>query len=141
MARGPDGAFYVIDNDEDRATLRRVTLEGSVVTIATDLLTVPADDPSFPDNSFNLMWSLFVAGNGDAYLAHTGNRRVLRVSPAADVSELHHADAPWAPVGVTGHDGDLYVLETAWDEDVGHTGPRVRRMSPDGTSEVLVTIG
>jgi len=141
MTRGPRGAFYVVDAEGDRAALRRVSLDGTVATVASDLLTVPADDPFFPDNSFNVIWDLFVADDGQAYLAYTGNRRLLRISPEAEVEELYHAEAPWAPVGVTAHDGGLYVLETAWEEGVGHTGPRVSRLLSDGTSEVLITIG
>jgi hypothetical protein len=141
MTRGPDGALYVIDVVANTdAALRRVTLDGVVETLATDLLAVPADDPFFSDNTFNLMWNVYVSADGTAYLAYTGNRRLLTVSPKAHVSEAYHAPAPWSPHGVTGHDGHLYILETAFVEGVGHSPPRVTRLSTDGTTEVLVTV-
>ncbi len=137
MTLGPDSALYVVDDD----ALRKVTLEGTVTTLVRGLLTVPPDDPFFPDGSFNRIWDLFLDTDGTAYLAYKGNRRLLQVTPEGDLTEIYHAEAPWSPMGVTVDNGNLYLLETAWQDDIGGFGPRVRRLSADGAATTLVTIG
>ncbi len=137
MTLGPDSALYVIDHD----AMRKVTLDGVVTTLVRGLLTEPADDPFFPDGSFNRIWDLFLDADGTAYLAYQGNRRLLKVSPEGTLTEVYHAAAPWSPMGVTVDNGVVYILEIAWQENIGHFGPRVRRLSSDGALTTLVTIG
>ena len=74
-------------------------------------------------------------------IEYQGNRRLLQVTPEGDLTEIYHAEAPWSPMGVTVDNGNLYLLETAWQEGIGGSGPRVRRLSPDGTAITLVTLG
>lgn len=136
MTMGPDGAIYVIDDD----ALRKVTLDGMVTTLAEGLLTEPPDDPFFADGSFNIIWDLAMDAEGNAYLAYNGNRRLLRLTPGGELTELYHTTAPWSPMGVTVKDGITYLLEVAFVEGTGHAGPRVRRLLQDGTSRILVSM-
>jgi hypothetical protein len=38
-------------------------------------------------------------------------------------------------------EGTVYVLEVAYQDGLGHFGPRVRKQLPNGQFETLVTIG
>ncbi len=134
MTMGPEAAIYVTDGD----AVRKITLDGTVTTLASDLLTIPPDDPFFDDGGFNDMHGLSVDTQGIIYVAYHGNRRLLQVTPDGTVSELYHAPAPWSPMGVATVGDDLYILETGWSGDIGHFGPRLRKRSSDGT---LITLG
>ena len=42
--------------------------------------------------------------------AHAG-RRITRIEPDGSTSTAYTAQRPWSPIGVTTHDGALYILE------------------------------
>ena len=90
MTMGPDAAIYVTDAD----AVRKITLDGTVTTLARGLLTIPPDDPFFDDGGFNEMYGLAVDAQGIVYIAYHGNRRLLQVTPDGTASELYHAPAP-----------------------------------------------
>jgi hypothetical protein len=89
---------------------------------------------------------LAVNKQGDAYVAVTGGRRVVKVTPRGEVSNVVQSDKPWSPTGVALLDGEVYVLEYSdfspgWDpEDRRGWAPRVRKVGRDGEVSTLVTI-
>jgi len=79
------------------------------------------------------------------YVAATGSRRVLRITPHGEVGTILDSPAPWQPTGVALFDGAVYVLE--WSEpahgrqvDRAAWIPRVRKIGRDGTASTLATI-
>ena len=79
------------------------------------------------------------------YVAATGSRRVLRITPQGQVSTILESESPWQPTGVALHEGDAYVLE--WREpeasrleDRPAWLPRVRKIAQDGAVSTVATV-
>ena len=119
---GPDGAFYF----HHGGVLRKVGLDGRVVTLARDL----------PERSFGLA----VEPGGAVLLAHFGGRRVLRFAPDGRRSVAATAEPPWAPTGVAVSGGALYLLEGRQDARGVTTGLRVRKVPSRGRPVTLATV-
>jgi len=88
---------------------------------------------------------LFVDSQGVVYVAATGSRRVLKLTPQGDVSAILQAPSPWSPTGVAVFGGEVYVLE--WqDAPASQTEvrrawiPRVRKVGRDGNVKTLATV-
>jgi hypothetical protein len=88
---------------------------------------------------------LVVDSQGVVYVAATGSRRVLMITPGGDVSTLLQAPSPWSPTGVAVFGGEVYVLE--WQdappsllETRNAWIPRVRKVGRDGKITTLATI-
>jgi hypothetical protein len=138
MAFGPDGSLYLADS----SSVRKVTMDGTVTTLAGDLdVRSPAQNPVEGVIAWGSLMGLSVNAQGDVYVVDYRNRRVLKVSSSGTVSTVAQAEQPWTPTGVaaTGH-GDLYILEFRFTPPSTNT-PRVRKLSSDGRITVLATVG
>ena len=84
---------------------------------------------------------LAVDARGVVYVAATGCRRVISITPDAKVATVLKSESPWAPCGVALHGNDLYVLEHINANSEAHEDwpPRVRRLGRDGKVTTLVT--
>jgi sugar lactone lactonase YvrE len=127
MAWGPDGVLYVADGPY----VRRVTLEGTVTTVAGGPLTERKWDED--------LLGIAVDASGDVYAADHANQRVLRITAAGAASTVLHTGSLWTPTGIAIVPDGLYVLEhlrmpLAILGDLA-IGPylRVRKVSADGT--------
>ena len=136
MTSGPDGALYVSDADR----IRKVTLDGTVTTVARGLLARKRDDPPHKNFGDTGLYGIAVHKDGTVYVAYHGNRRVLKVSPQGEAREIYHAKSPWSPTGVALSGDDLYILESGFVEGKGHIGPRVRKMTAEGKVTTLVVV-
>lgn len=135
MTFGGDGSIYLSDG----ATLRRVSTDGTVRTLATKLDEKFADDTSV---GYGGLFGLTVDGGGTTYVADYGNRRVLKITPDGKVSRALRAESLWSPTGVVAtHDGKVLVLEVRFMPVDIYTGPRVRELSADGSVRVLTVVG
>jgi hypothetical protein len=77
------------------------------------------------------------------YVADAGDARVLKITADGKITTLLQLpQGPWAPTAVALYRDDLYVLEfshTASDNRVEWM-PRIRKITPSGTSTIIVTV-
>ena len=113
------------------------------------LVTVGADELELeiapPESEANYCRGLAVDSQGVVYVAATGSRRVLKLTPGGDASTVLQAPSPWSPTGVALFGGEVYVLE--WQdappsllETRNAWIPRVRKVGRDGKITTLATI-
>src|SRR6267142_2869206 len=139
IAFGFDGSLYLTDED----SVRKVAMDGTVSTIASKL-TVPTEKDKQPlfGGSHVTLAGLTVASDGSVFLADAGNRRLLKVSGAGKVDVVLRSEPPYFPNGaVATASGDVYVLEVGLTLPNISSGPRIRKLSPDGNIVTLATVG
>jgi sugar lactone lactonase YvrE len=137
LAVGPDGSLYYTENN----SIRRVDARGWVSTLAT----VPAlvGGPSIPGSDDHpYLRGLSIGANGTIYVADSGDARVLKIAADGKITTVLQLESPWAPTAVAVYGADLYVLEflhTPGDDRVEWM-PRVRKITPDGRSAIILTV-
>jgi sugar lactone lactonase YvrE len=144
MAAGPDGSLYITDAN----AVRKITTDGKVLQFAGHELIGIGQDRAInppPEAEASYCRGLAVDSQGVVYVAATGSRRVLKITPRGDVSTLLQAPSPWSPTGVAVSGGELYVLE--WQdappsllETRNAWVPRVRKVGRDGKITTLATV-
>lgn len=131
-ACGPDGSLYLTDG----SAVRRVMTDGTVKTLARDLLK-PSENPGWT-GLWNRLMGLAVDEQGNVYVADSAERRLLKITSDGNVATVLRARWLWAPTGVTLAGGDIYVLENQFIP--GFFGPRVQKISPNGRVTTLATV-
>jgi DNA-binding beta-propeller fold protein YncE len=132
LAWGPDGRIYVTDD----ASVRRVSLDGRVETLATGFGT-----ENLPDLPHAVkLWGLALDPRGHVYVANYGQRRMLEITPEGATTTLLVAEPPWSPTGVACAAGAVYVLEHGFVPPDREVGPRVRVRDAAGAVRVLATL-
>lgn len=145
-----DGVVYLADSGH----LRRLAPDGVVHTLARDLLSPKTGGVPGHAYLFNHSVGLAVSADGVVYLADHYNRRVVRWDQArgtaviwesaeAWLSRLTGGGIAWYPGGVATEDSGVYVLEVLQvpgllADLVG--SPRIRRIAPDGSSELVTAV-
>jgi hypothetical protein len=121
LAAARDGTLYFVD----AGTLRAVTPEGSIQTLARGLGSKSLTQAFVADRHALMgIWT----GPGGVYVARYATREVLRVASDGTVTVAARSSFPWAPTGGTfGPGGDLWLLEASATNAV-----RVRRIARDG---------
>ena len=139
MAFGPDGSIYLSDG----ATVRRVAMDGTAITLAAGLdARTKEDKPTLFGGTYGNLTGLAVDAAKNVYVADAGNRRLFKISRDGRVDVLLRTDPPYFPNGVvTAPNGDIYVLEAGFTLPSSWSGPRVRKIAPDGKSTILATVG
>jgi sugar lactone lactonase YvrE len=138
MAFGPDGTLYLTDG----TSVRRVSMDGDVVTIARDLnFKTREDQPTLFGGAYGSLTGLSVDANGNVYVADAGNRRLLKITSGGKVEVVYRAEPPFFPNGVFATAvGDVYVLEVGFALPSTWSGPRVRKLS-SGKNEIVAAVG
>lgn len=138
MAFGPDGSLYLTDG----TFVRRVMMDGTVTTVVSNLnFRTTEDKPRLFSGKSGSLAGLAVDSNGVVYVADSGNRRLLKISAQRPVEAISRAEPPYFPTGVAAFGGDIYVLEVGFTLPNLSSGPRVRKITADGRSTILVTVG
>ena len=149
IAASTDGSLYITDAIRpDANAIRKITMDGKVSQFASPEIIGIGRDRAIsppPEAEANYCRGLAVDSQGVVYVAATGSRRLLKITPRGDVSTILQAPSPWSPTGVAVFGGEVYVLEwqdappsqtevrTAWI-------PRVRKVGRDGKITTLATI-
>jgi hypothetical protein len=138
MAFGLDDSLYLTDG----TFVRRVMPDGTVTTVASDLnVRTSEDKPTLFGGLYGNLAGLGVDGNGNVYVADAGNRRLLKIESGGKVAVLLRTEPPFFPNGVAAARGNLYVLEVGLTLPNLTSGPRIRKITPDGKSVILATAG
>ena len=137
ISTGPDGSIYYTED----AAIKRITAQGKISTAA--IVTALVKGPAVPETDKHpYLRGLKVDLNGVLYVADNGDARVLRITPDGKVTTLVQLESPWSPTDVAIFGDIVYVLEylhTPGDDRVTWM-PRVRKITPDGRSNVIVTV-
>ena len=144
ITAGADGSLYITESSNANAnTIRKITMDGTVSIIAT---FAGKDGKALPlETVSSYCRGLAVDSTGTVYVAATGSRSVLKISPQGKVITILQATSPWTPTGVAVFNGEVYILE--W-HDVTRENlevrdawiPRVRKIGLDGKVTTLATI-
>ena len=144
IAAGADGALYITEGSNANAnTIRKITMKGTVSIIATYVGKSGSDLPLETVPSY--CRGLVIDSTGTIYVAATGSRSVLKITPQGKVTSLLQTASPWTPTGVAVFHGEVYVLEwhdvTPKNLEVrGAWKPRVRKIGLDGRVITLATV-
>jgi hypothetical protein len=146
IASGPDGSVYLTDaGSADSTVIRKIAADGTVSRIGAGITGQKGMSDGPPASRPSYCRGLDVDSLGNVFVACTGSRRVLKISPTGGWSTILRADGNWAPTGVALHNGELYVLEwkdappTQTEVRLAWT-PRVRKVGRDGTVTTLATV-
>jgi len=144
IAAGQDGSIYITEASNANAnTIRKITAYGETSIIAT---FAGKDDNNSPLETVpSYCRGLFVDAEGYIYVAATGSRRVIKISPQGEISTILQEQKPWTPTGVAVFNGEVYVLE--WHDVAASLSevrtayiPRVRKIGVDGKITTLATV-
>ncbi|HEY1092443.1 MAG TPA: SMP-30/gluconolactonase/LRE family protein [Burkholderiaceae bacterium] len=128
LAFDAQGALYVADGGDAQGAIRRIARDGTVSTLP---LSAPLDTPS----------GLAIDAGGNLIVADSGAHRILRISPAGQVSSIAGTGKPGfregreqaqfdTPMAVAvAADGAILVADAFND--------RIRRIAPDGEVTTL----
>jgi sugar lactone lactonase YvrE len=144
---GFDSANAAYVGDSSNQTVRKVTPEGIVTTLAGSAGAVGAVDDLGAAARFNNPHGTAVDGAGNIYLADTGNHAIRRITPAGSVTTFAGLKGTWGEIdgagsaarfkGPTGlvrdAAGNFYVTDF-----YGHT---IRKITPDGVVSTLAGSG
>ncbi len=144
ICSGPDGSLYITEASNAGAnTIRKITLSGEISILATFIGKANSDFPSGTTPSY--CRGLAVDSTGDVFVAATGSRSVLKITPEGVVTTILQEQNPWTPTGIAVFHGEAYVLE--WHDvapslqEVREAWiPRVRKIEKNGKVKTLVTV-
>ena len=137
LAAGPEGSIYYTDD----AAIGRITAQGAVSTLAT--ISPLAKGLKIPGNATHpYLRGLKVDAKGVVYVADAGDARVLKITPDGKVATVLQLESPWAPTDVAVFGDIVYVLEFLHTpgDDRTEWMPRIRKITPDGTSTIILTV-
>lgn len=139
LAWGAGGSLYVTDG----AAVRRIsTDDGTVTTLANNLDAANPEDYQPGEKPYGGLMGIAVDSRGDAYVADHAHRRLLKITADGKVYTTLRAEPPWSPTGAAiAEGGDIYVMEIGFIPPRRYTGPRVRKITPDGRSILIATVG
>jgi hypothetical protein len=137
MTLAPDGNIYLTD----ALSVRRVSLDGTVTTVATNLAARTSEDkPTLFGGRDTSIMGLAVGYDGQVYVADAGNRRLLKIGSDGKAGVVYRLDPPYFPTGVFAtRSGDVYVLEFSYTPPGTTNNPRVRKISSDGQNKLITS--
>lgn len=149
LAVTPGGVVYVADSGH----LRRIDLDGTVLTLARDAVSPKTGGLPGRADLFNHSLGVAVGSDETVYVVDHYNQRVVRWDRARGavviwngenwLSRLTGGGIGWYPGGIAAAGEDVYVLEVlqvpAFAADLVGS-PRIRRIAPDGSSTLIASV-
>ena len=144
IAEGPGGSIYIAETSNPNATtIRKIDLNGTQSIIATYSGKQGSHPPLETKSAY--CRGLIVDSSGVIYLAATGSRSLLKITPRGNITTILETESPWTPTGVALFHGEVYMLE--W-HDVGRDNlevrsawiPRVRKIATDGKVTIIAMV-
>ena len=137
-AWGPDGRLYFTNG----GLLRWLDSDGMVSTMVGPEQGFPHSVQDDGRPRYSALLGLAIAGDGTVYFADIDQRKLFEVTADGVVTVVLEPGVLWTPVGVTLVGSDVYVLECRRDfaaptNRIGRTGPRVRKLVPDGSVTIV----
>ncbi len=145
IAIGPDGSLYVTDaSRQDVSTIRKISISGTASILAAFAGNVGGKDLPYGTVP-SYCRGLAVDQLGVVYVAATGSRSVIKITPQGVVSTILQTPSPWTPTGVAVFRNEVYVLEwhdvpPTQEEERKAWIPRVRKIGRDGKVATLATV-
>jgi hypothetical protein len=152
IACGPDGTLYLVALDSLNRMeghgvhiIWAVKTDGTIRKFAEGFLKEKDKLPAA--EQYSQVWpgycrGIAVDGNGNVYVAVTGNRCVMKLSAKGEANVMYRTAKPWTPTGVDVFKGELYVLE--YDDETpakhGDWPPRVKKVGRDGKVATVTTV-
>jgi hypothetical protein len=148
LAAGGDGSIYIMQSppDSDDHAIYKLTVDGTLTEFASRFLNSEDGVELEPGVSKTYCRGLAVGSQGDVYVAVNGGRRVVKVTPHGNATNVLQAEKPWSPTGVALLNDEVYVLEytdfpPGWNPaDRRGWVPRVRKVARDGKVVTLATV-
>lgn len=132
-----DGSLYYTED----GAIRRISALGQIGAVVT--VQAPATLPSIPaTDEHPYLRGLALDAQTVIYVADSGDARLLKITPNGRITTVVQTQSPWAPTAVALFGREVYVLEylhTARDVRRDWL-PRVRKISSDGTSTIIMTV-
>lgn len=144
ICAGPDSSLYITEAGNAGAnTIRKISMSGKISTLASFTGKTSNDLPEGTESSY--CRGLAVDSLGVVYVAATGSRSILKITPQGTITTIFQETNPWTPTGVTVFHGELYILEwhdtaPALQEVRKAWIPRVRKIGKDGKVTTLATV-
>jgi hypothetical protein len=137
LAHGRDGFYFTED-----AAVKRLAPDGSVSTIAEQVMPTECSPDRVPETSVPYLRGLAVGDDGHVYVAATGCRVVVRIDRRGTLSTVLRAESPWAPTAVALHGNAVYVLEYLHTpgDDRRQWLPRVRKIDATNHVSTVATV-
>lgn len=134
-----DSSIYLTDG----TSIRKVTSDGNVSTLATDLTKRTAEDaPLLFGKNDGILAGLTIDRDKNIYLADAGNQRLLKIAPDGLVKVVYRGESSYYPNGVTVDGvGNLYVLEVGFNPPATWLPARVRKITSSGSSSIIAIAG
>jgi len=144
IAASRDGSLYITEASNPTAnTIQKIRLDRSVSILANFVGRGGKNLPLKTEPSY--CRGLAVDSTGTIYVAATGSRSVLKVTPQGIITTILQETSPWTPTGVAVFHSKVYVLEwhdvaPALQEVRSAWIPRVRKIRKDGRITTLATV-
>lgn len=149
MAATRDGTLYVVDD----GNLRRVAPDGTVATLARNIVTRNVGGLPFRGGLWNHSMGVAVAATGDVYIVDYSRQRIVRYRADGQVATFFQSSGlantltrggwGWRPVGIAILGDDIFILEDwplpRFASDLIAV-PRLTRLRPDGHREKIAGV-
>jgi sugar lactone lactonase YvrE len=127
-----EGNYYAPDIGRDHGAVIKIDPEGNGRVIATNLISNL--DREY-DKHNDVLLGIGKDTSGWLYIAETAGKRIIKFNEEGEQHTFYTSERDWFPNGITFFNGDAYILEVKMDN--GYEGPRIKRISSDGASEVI----